>query len=116
MPHIVMDKFRYVNNAELRKMGYKARSDMAYQRGNEFSFETRCRICGKWCRYDYKQKQEMIKNGRWDVKMDKMRHCGDSGCYDWAKEEDDIRDRRMRENTDSCMNMFMKLLKAGLVP
>lgn len=75
--------FRKVENTELMQKGYKPRLGHTFANEDQVSFDVRCPICGEWKRYDYKEKERMIREGRWDFDKDRMAHCGNTLCEDY---------------------------------
>ena len=101
--------FRKLTNLELIARGKKARLGHTFINEDNASFDVRCPICGRWVRYDYKEKERMIREGRWDFSKDRMAHCGNSLCEDYLHLCKKDRERKTKE-------LFIDLQKRHLIP
>ncbi len=101
--------FKKITNLELMSRGKQSRLGRTYIQGDAVSFDVRCPICGEYVRYDYKQKDKMIREGRWDFEKDRMAHCGSSLCEEYIHLCEVDKEKKMSELFD---NLKMKGLVA----
>jgi len=45
--------------------------------------ELRCDICGRWYNYSTKDIPQIVQQGRWNRKLKRPFHCGNSLCQDY---------------------------------
>jgi hypothetical protein len=62
------------NEHELNELGEK-----------DYAHEMRCRFCGRWFIYHYKDKFQIMREGRWEFDRDRAAHCGNSSCDDFYR-------------------------------
>ena len=117
MVNIIIGKYEYTPNSELRKEGQKGRLGYCFRK-KEFSgtqreaMEVRCPICGDWVRYNENNIDKFIREGRWDAKRRRMIHCGKSTCSDlWQLYLEDK--KRVKEKETE--KLYFRLKKWGLV-
>jgi len=60
-----------------------------YRRPGEtaMTHDLRCDICGKWYTYSTKDIPQIIMEKRWDFKLRRPHHCGNSMCKDYHQRE-----------------------------
>lgn len=100
--------FKKLTNLELMQRGKQARLGHTFINDSNVSFDVRCPLCGTWVRYDYKEKERMIREGRWDFDKDRMAHCGNSLCEDYLHLCQVDKERKMK-------GLFVDLKNKGLV-
>lgn len=106
---IILGGWQQVSNRDLVDQGYKARLNYELvEKEGEMAEHFRCPICGVGMTYDFKERDKMIAQGRWDYDKDRPQHCGSSLCYDYLEE-------CWKDRQDKSEQLFMALRKKGLV-
>lgn len=106
--------FRFVPNKELSANGLPMRLGRTYWKDGEFAFDVRCPICGKYVRFDYKEKDRIVREGRWDFSKDRMLHCGSSTCYDYQELVEKDKKIKLKMMERHYQSLHGKLMREGL--
>ena len=83
MPYIIANKFQKL---DWRKDGFKKPwVSRMYRRPGDtnMTHDLRCDICGKWYNYPTKDIPQIILQKRWNFKLRRPLHCGNSFCKDY---------------------------------
>jgi hypothetical protein len=85
---ILLGGWNKVSNQKLMNNGYKPRLnyEMVEKADGTKAEQLRCPICGVGMTYDFKERDKMIQEGRWNFRKDRAEHCGSSTCYDYVQE------------------------------
>jgi hypothetical protein len=78
--YIIGSKFRKL---DWRKEGVRPWVSRKYERDGQICHDLRCDICGKWYNYSTKDIPQIIQKNRWNFKLKRPYHCGNSLCQDY---------------------------------
>jgi hypothetical protein len=83
MAYIIANRFQKL---DWRKEGFKKPwVSRMYRRPGDIpmTHDLRCDICGKWYNYSTKDIPQIKMEGRWNSKLNRPHHCGNSMCKDY---------------------------------